>query len=755
MKKFLFCFISVFFCVSALTQEVDTSLISNISSDQIELIKSQINESNTGNIQSDEVQVLTDNEETLNKRSSINTKIYGNKYGYSYFNSIPTSLLATGDLPLPNDYKISLNDQITVILSGAKESIFDLNVKLNGTILFPELGSISVAGETFNDVKVKLRNLIRQSYVGVDIDISLKNLSAKKITIVGAVNTPGTYLVNPFTTISSAMAYSGGISPIGTMRNIKLLRANGEVFTFDLYDLLIFGDRSGDITIEAGDVILIDPAYQFVTIDGQVKRPAIYEVKPDETINDLVSYALGFNFPNFNKILLTKIDPAKNQIELTNATDLKTNLKNVLSIDIFGFNNSEVSSVSVQGAVKEPGYYEIKNNETLLSMLDRLEFVDVYPWLAVLEQFDKDNLTKSSILFNLNDRSTYENIKVLPGAKLFFADINTRLFSGLNNHSQRLIDDYSLTISHKQGVYVVPVYGKYKVSSFVDLIGLDMSDVDPIARYTSPLNSVVFSQNYNDMEFIAQKYNRVQFRSPVNDLITVSIGGAIDYPGNYTLQSNSTLSDLYKLIGNFKNEAFLEGIIFSRVSVRERQLESIKRSKQALNESLLVSAQKGDNIGNAAVIESLFNEIEPNNLGRIAGDFSPNSINSINTILFNGDSIFIPKNPNVINVFGEVLNPISFEYSKNISINEAVNNAGGYKEYANKSRVYVIKSNGLTERASRNIFVKNVKLEPGDTIVVPRKIITNNPGVQALIPITQILSDMAFSAAAIESLSNN
>ena len=96
--------------------------------------------------------------------------------------------MATGDLPLPNEYKISLNDQFTVILSGSKESIFDLSVKLDGTILFPELGSVYVAGETFAEVKSKLRNLISQSYIGTEIDISLKNLSAKKITIVGAVN---------------------------------------------------------------------------------------------------------------------------------------------------------------------------------------------------------------------------------------------------------------------------------------------------------------------------------------------------------------------------------------------------------------------------------------------------------------------------------------------------------------------------------------------------------------------------------------
>ena len=115
----------------------------------------------------------------------------------------------------------------------------------------------------------------------------------------------------------------------------------------------------------------------------------------------------------------------------------------------------------------------------------------------------------------------------------------------------------------------------------------------------------------------------------------------------------------------------------------------------------------------------------------------------------------MPRNPNTINVLGEVLNPIAFEFNKRTTIRSAIDNSGGYQDFANKRKVYVIKANGLIEKANRNIFTRNVKLEPGDTIVVPRKIITNNPGIEALIPITNILSDLAFSAAALETLSNS
>jgi polysaccharide export outer membrane protein len=754
MKKLpIIAFLTLILLSSSYTygQEIDAAFLKNLSPDQLEMVKSQLSKRKPLEQPKPIVQEST-KEAVLSE--DINISI-DRKYGYNYFSSLPTSISAVGDLPLPNDYKISLNDQFTIILSGSKEAIFDLNVNLDGSILFPEIGDIYVVGETFQEVKTKLKNLIDQSFIGVQIDISLKNLSAKKITIVGAVKTPGTYLVNPFSTISSALGYSGGISEIGTLRGIRLLRTNGESYTFDLYELLIRGNRSHDITIESGDVIIIDPADQFINITGQVKRPAIYEIKKDETLDDLISFALGFTqIANQSNINLRLLDIESSQIKNINVYNLKSNLEDVLSVNVNPYVNKSSASVSVNGAIKEPGFYSITSDNTLEGLIDKLEFVNVYPWLAVLEQFDDSNLTKSSILFNLKDPDTYSSIKILPNSKLYFADINSREFD-VSAMSKSLIADYDLRINHKQGTYTLPVFGRFEVKSFVDYLGLDMSDVENEATYISPLDSIIINADYNNMQFVAKKYNIVTFRSPVNDLITVTIRGAVDFPGTYTINSESVLSDLYALIGNFKTEAFLDGIIFTRESIRSRQRLSIQKSKENLNMALLTRTQKGDNIGDISIIQALSETIEPQNLGRIAGNFSPQSLSADKTILLDGDTIFVPINPNVINVLGEVLNPIAFEYNKEISVRSAIQNAGGYQDYADKRKVYVIKANGMIEMASRNIFTRNVKLEPGDTIVIPRKIITNNPGLESLLPVTKVLSDLAFSAAAIESLSNN
>jgi len=761
--------ILVFMTSHSFAQQINPSVLSQLSPEQIEVAKDAYNSKNTSDNSDDQVADIPVINESLAENTSINDPnlLKGKKYGYNFFSTIPTSTSAVGDLPLPNEYRISLRDQITVILSGSKDAIFDLNVKLNGTILFPELGAISVAGKTLGEVKGVLLKLIEQSYIGVEIDISIKNLSAKKITIVGAVNTPGTYLVNPFTTISSALAYSGGISEIGTLRNIKLIRNNGSAFSFDLYKLLIDGDRSDDITIEAGDVIVIGPAEQFIKLDGEVRRPAIYEVTKKETLKDLVKFGLGFSqLANKTNMNLRVLDIKSSSIQAKNVSNLDTSLKNVLSVDVNNYRNKDVASIKVSGAIKEPGFYSLKENEYLEDIIKKLEFIDVYPWLGVLEQFDDKNLLKTTILFNLNDPDTFRSIKLLPNSKIYFADINTikldetnavtqePIFNQTNAMTQELIKEFSLAISHKKNNYLLPVYGNFDVKSFVDFLGLDMSDINREASYVSPLNSITIQADYKDMNFIANKYHAITFRSPINTLIKVVISGAVTYPGEYVLPANSSIEELYKLIGSFNDQAFTNGIVFQREALKDKQLKAIQANKDKLNEMLINKSLEDASIdiNNILTTSEL---IEPENLGRIAGNFSPQSLSAKNTILLDGDILTVPTKSNTISVIGEVLNPTAFEFTNKTSLRVAISNAGGYGDLADKRKVYVIRANGLISSANRKIFSKNISLKPGDTIVVPRKLSPDNLIIDSLAPITQVISNLAFSAAALDNLSTN
>ena len=155
------------------------------------------------------------------------------------------------------------------------------------------------------------------------------------------------------------------------------------------------------------------------------------------------------------------------------------------------------------------------------------------------------------------------------------------------------------------------------------------------------------------------------------------------------------------------------------------------------------------------VLTTLSTKIDENNLGRIAGNFNPSSKDTSKMILVNNDEVIIPFKSNTISVFGEVLNPISFEYSDEINIRTAIENAGGTTQFSDMSRLYVIKANGLIEKPSRNIFARNTRLNPGDTIVVPKKLPQENATLNALLPYTKVLSDLAFTAAALDNLSTN
>ncbi len=749
---FRFLFLLIFsFSFSLASQDISPEILSKLSSEQVEALIG--NKSAPVQI-SQPKPVVTESLQNTSSLEDIN-KIDGEKYGYKYFSTIPTSISAVGDLPLPNEYKISLKDQFTIILSGSRDAIFDLSVELDGTILFPELGPISVIGETLEQVRNKLKNLVNQSYIGVNIDLSIKNLAAKKVTIVGAVKNPGSYLVNPFSTISSALAYSGGISEIGTLRAIKLIRTSGEEFEFDLYKLLINGDRSQDVTIEAGDVILVDPAKHFIHLKGEVKRPAIYEILDNETLEDLINFGLGLKLiANKSNINLSVLDIQSSSVIDMQATGLESNLKNVLEVNVYPYINKTNSGVFVSGAIKEPGFYSLNEFRTLEELINNLEFIDVYPWLAVLEQFDDDNLIKSSTLFSLKDKSTYESVDLLEGSRVFFTSLEERTFP-VSPQSSNLISDYRLQLQLKGEKFSLPVIGTFQLNSLLSFLGLDLSDISFDATYISPLDNLVITDDYRNMEFDAKKYHTIIFKAPINDLISVSISGRVEYPGTYTLESDATIEDLYKL-ATLKDDAYTSGIIFTRESVRQRQLDAIADSRKLINEAILINIQKGNDVGDVSLIKNLSESfIEPDNLGRIAGDFSPNNKSATKTILFSGDSLIIPKNPNIINVLGSVLNPIAFEYDEKLSVRDAISLAGGFQDYADESKIYVIKSSGIIEPLPRNIFSRNsIKLSPGDTIVVPRQIIINDRALNFILPFTKILSDLSFSAAALETLSN-
>ena len=744
-NKLYFLYISFFFSfiVSSQSAQEDLARLLEANSDLLEEQKNLESLQILGNDKSIDTNVVVT--EVLNPEKS-------NIFGFDYIKSIPTSISATSDLPVPNDYVISLGDKLKIFLTGGKKDIFTTEVGLDGSIIFPELGAVNVFGETIDEVRIKIKKLVDLSYVGTDVNVSLETLAAKKINVIGAVKNPGTYIVSPFTTITSALAYSGGFEDYASVRDIKLIR-NGSESSFDLYDLLIFGQRESDLNLQQGDTILINSTNNFIDIKGSVNRPFTYQYKNNETLNDLINFSMGLTMSaNPNKIAIIDYDQGLGTRKI-NEVNIESNIiissfNSPISIEIFNIVSSPSLQVRVFGPLENQGYFDLPDSRNLKELLESIVFTsEIYPFLGVVQE---GNLTR---LFSVIDESTHDielkdNYQIIFFSK--FEDILSN--SIITDSTVRLIDEYKLRVFTKTSELSFPFFGSLSANDVIDFFDFDVSDFEENkTTYVAPLKDFVQTTSFNDIKFTASKFNSLSFRSFADQTIKVNVSGEVKLPGNYILDSSTNLKEFYDLFGGITKTADENTVVFKRISVRDQNVKALETSKDQLREFILTNTQDGNNI-NPEILAFANIAIDDENIGRISGDFSYDSENLRNTFLQDGDSVFIPKRLNTVSVIGEVLNPTTFIYDDGIDLREAIDLSGGYKQYALKRSTYVIRANGLIEKSSGGVFSRNIKILPGDTIVVPRDLDIRDDWQTTLVPITSLLSNLAFSAAALESI---
>ena len=748
------CFLSTLFLSTFISaQTFSTEFINNLSPEEQKQLEQVLSSNESNDVENKNFIEMP--QETLIDDVAQEEQLEA-KFGYDFFSKMPTSTFAAGDLPLPNDYVISLRDRFSVILSGSKDQTFDLDVMLDGSILFPELGPVQVVGKTFLEVNEALKKLISDSYIGVDINLSLKELSAKKVTIVGAVSVPGMYVVNPFSTVTNVLAYAGGVQDYASLRNIVLKKTNGDEVKFDLYDVLIFGDRSKDVIVDAGDTILVNGTDMFVEITGEVIRPGIYEYKEDDTFGDILNFSLGINSKanksNISYVSILNNILSSSKIELgALINDIKLE-----SIHVGTSTVREEKEIFVAGNGVSTGYF-VADGESFNDFLSKLNFsTDIYPFFAVYEQ--ELNMGMSRILntFSLSDPSTYEDLKATKNSKVtFFNREDIDNMQDINLEGDELLD-------------------KLDKRNFIELMFPDRKLVVPASGRVSPIQ---FNMYFGDSENIATEsvalitfdesipnsYEKVVESSTLQSIsyppiktnqITVEIRGEISNPGMYTLSSSTSLDELFTLAGGVMDTSFEDSIVVTRQSVKDNQKLAIRQAKTILTDSII---QKSSTISENVALDinailEMADKYEPS--GRIVGDFSQGSATTKDFILKDLDKIIIPPKSNAVTVQGEVLNSISFIYKKGMSAEDYIDASGGYTSYADKSSIFIIKANGESMPLPRNIFSGgSIKIEPGDTIVVPRDL-DNLEALPLISMATKILSDIAFSAASINAIQN-
>ncbi|WP_268206197.1 SLBB domain-containing protein [Vibrio parahaemolyticus] len=300
------------------------------------------------------------------------------RFGLDLFAGSPTTFAPVSDVPVPTDYTVGAGDEIVIQLFGKENTTHRLRVNRAGIINFPSLGPVQVAGMTFSDVRDSLNQRVKEQMIGVRSDISLGEMRTMQVFVMGDAYKPGAYTVSALTTISQAIYYSGGFSESGALRNVQLKR-NGQVIRkLDMYDLLLKGDARNDIRLLPGDVVFIGALGNTISIDGEVNRPAIYEIKPGETYKQAIQMAGGFTANAYSDQIEVKRYAAKGArdaltLNFSQSHGQETKVKDGDAVNVLKKNEELTRYVQIEGDVRHPGYIEWKSG---LRIADLFQSVD-------------------------------------------------------------------------------------------------------------------------------------------------------------------------------------------------------------------------------------------------------------------------------------------------------------------------------------------------------------------------------------------
>ncbi len=309
-----------------------------------------------------------------------------NRFGAKIFDMMQTSFMPINEPNFDSSYILDFGDTLEIQLIGQKNSIEKLSIKRDGSINIPEIGKISVAGLSLDEVSSLIKNKIANAYIGIEAFVSLVNIRDIQVLITGNAYNPGIYTLNGNSNLLHALSMAGGIDENGSYRQIELIRDDKVNNTIDLYDIFIHGKSGFGQRLRSGDSILIKPSNKLITISGAVKRPGVYELMPDENYSDLFAYGNGFSASaNKNTLRIERLDKEEVKfIKIDNVKDLSS--LNPFDGDSLSVRSYERKSVTITGAVNTPGTYVISKGETLSSLIEKAEGYkdDAYPFGSIL-----------------------------------------------------------------------------------------------------------------------------------------------------------------------------------------------------------------------------------------------------------------------------------------------------------------------------------------------------------------------------------
>ncbi len=677
-------------------------------------------------VESNRQQSVTGNASSFKEGEAVaNNLVFGSEL---FQNS--TSLASNANIATPLNYEVGPNDVLKVVLYGIQEFATELKVSYEGSVTVPNVGVIRVAGLTIEAAANKIQQqMARTAYKTLasgesKLSVTLSNIRTIHITIIGAKR-PGTYDVSSLTTLFSALSLAGGPSPIGTYRNIELLRNNQPIRKVDLYRFILNGDQSDNVGLKDNDVIRI-PAYQNrVEVNGQIKRPGIFELGGTEKFKNILEYAGGFDDAAYTENVKVI---QKNGRELQVKDLSKTEFANYTPQggDVFVVSkilNRYQNRIKLTGAVYRPDTYELTEGMRVSDLIKKADGLkeDAYTGGAQLFRL-KPNLVREMLSINLSKAlagDKTQNIYLQREDELYVSSVldlrdsfNVTILGEVHNQGKfpyaegmKVKDLITLaggtTASANSKVEVVRIYKKTENSKTDNIISTIL---------TTELDKNLFFTIGNE-DIILEPYDIITItqKTGYSNPETVSILGQVNNIGTYGLLTRSDrVSSIIQRSGGFISDAYLPGAILKRGA-----------TNIALN---LNQAMK-----------------------------LPGSIEDI--VLVNGDQIYIPKIDNKVSISGAVLNPSTITYDLGLTVKECISAAGGLTEMSIRNKAYVLYANGRAKQTKVFGFIRiNPKVEPGSQIIVPVMTEKKEKAITSIIQFTTIIAQLATAFATVKIL---
>ena len=659
-------------------------------------------------------------------------------FGRNIFNAKNLTFQPSTNLATPANYTIGPGDLITINIWGASQQTIEGEVSSDGYIVVESIGPIKLAGLSVERARTVLRNKLGEHYNDCSIDLSLSETRSIQVQVMGEVKLPGTYTLSSLSTAFNALYMAGGISKIGTLRDIKVYRGGKNISNIDVYDYILNGNSRGDIRLEDNDVIVVGAYNCLVQIKGNVKRPMWYEMKKTETVKDLLDYAGSFTGNAYTKnVRLTRKSGEEysiHTIEEFQMSNFALADEDMVQVDSIRARFS--NKIEIRGAAKHPGLYElggkIQSVRDLLLAAEGLS-EDAYEGRAIMHR-ENDDLTLRMINVDIHGiiAGTSSDIPLRKNDVLFIPSKSDML-------GERIIDIKGEVIYPGQYPYadntsiqdiLLQAGGLTEAGSLarVDIFRRIRDNKSPLAGNNSSINfSFSLDERFaiqQDTTFYLQPYDIVVVRkSPsYEEQQNVTAQGEVNFEGQYSLTNkNYRLSDLVKACGGFTDVAYIRGAKLIRLMTQEEMEQRDQANLKAQIQLYEDGIKEGKDM-NMQIADSLLSlKTNTSNTFPVAINLekamaNPGSYDDI--LLREGDILSIPEKSNIIKISGEVMYPVSMTYEKGRNLSYYISHAGGYSNNASKRKVYGINANGSIVKLGSN----SVKaIEPGMEIVVPQK----------------------------------